>query len=281
MRAAALMLAAVLGPGGCGSPPERADAGPRAGRLAALNERAGEALARDELPRAARHYREALRLAESIEDTRAAGRHALDLAAVYQALERGDLARAAVEPLLVEPARFDREVVAEAAGRAALIALEAGDLDAAGNWLELALRECARPRCTAGVALANLRGRLLLEQGAIESARAALAAARSAARAANEPEEEANALRADARAAARMGEHGRAAALLGEALAIDTRLALPAKIALDLQGLAEVELARGDRAAARAYASRALAVSRASGRKGQQEAARRFLEAHP
>ena len=85
----------------------------------------------------------------------------------------------------------------------------------------------------------------------------------------------------DGRAAARLGEHGEAVAALERALDLDKQLGLPRKIALDLIALAEVEIARGDRTAARDYARRALAVSRAGGGKRQQDEAQRLLESIP
>jgi hypothetical protein len=53
---------------------------------------------------------------------------------------------------------------------------------------------------------------------------------------------------------------------------------LPYKIGLDLMALAETELMRGERQAARDYAQRALDVSRAAGNRQQEAAAARILE---
>lgn len=280
MRAACLALALALGPGlaGCGSAPPQADSEARRERLLDVNDRAQRAVARGELRRAAALYRDALRLAEAVEDFRAIGVNALNLAAVYQALDEPAAAEAALERVLAAPSRFERSLGAEAAGRKALLALEAGRLDAAEQWLGRAEQECRAPACAIQVALLNLRAQLALERGATGEARAALARALAASRAERKREEEANALRLDGRAAARQGALPQAVTLLTRALEIDKQLALPRKIALDLLALAEAELMRGERAAARDYAQRALDVSRASGNRRQQDAAAQLLE---
>lgn len=280
MRAAFLVLLAglALGLSGCGSAPPQSDSEARRERLFDLNDRAQRAVARGELRRAAALYRDALRLAETIEDFRAIGVNTLNLAAVHQALDEPAAADAALERVLAAPARFEPSLGAEAAGRKALLALEAAQLDAAEPWLLRAERECRQPACAIQVALLNLRGQLALERGATEEARAVLARALAASRAEGNREEEANALRLDGRAAGRQGAFPQAVALLNRALEIDKQLALPRKIALDLLALAEAELARGEREAAREYARRALDVSRASGNLRQRDAAARLIE---
>lgn len=280
MRAAPLVLLAglALGLAGCGSAPLQTDAEARRERLIDLNDRAQRAVARGELRRATAFYRDALRLAEAIEDFRAIGINALNLAAVYQALDEPAAADAALERVLATPSRFERSLGAEAAGRKALLALEAGRLEPAEQWLARAERECPAPACAIEAALLNLRGWLVLERGAVGEARAILARSFAASRSQRNREEEANALRLDGRAAVRQGALPQAVTLLQRALDIDKELALPRKIALDLLALAEVELSRGSREAARDYAQRALDVSRASGNLRQRDAAVRLIE---
>lgn len=283
MRAAILLVAGLLAPAlcGCGSVPPQSDADARRERQTDLGERAQRAIGRGEVGRAAGYYREALRIAEATEDFPAIGVYALNLAATYQALDEAALAQGALDKVLAEPARFEQPLVVEAAGRRALLALQARQLDTAEEWLGRAERDCAPASCKAQVALQNLRGQLLLERGNAAEARTAMVRALAGARAEGNQEEEANALRVDGRAASRVGDHGAALAALNRALDLDKRSGLPRKIALDLIALAEVEIARGERAAARDYAQRALAVSRAGGSKRQQEEAQRLLESIP
>jgi ATP/maltotriose-dependent transcriptional regulator MalT len=263
----------------CGSaPPAQSDVGVRREQLVDLNDRAQRAVGRGELRRAAALYREALRVAESFEDFRSVGVNALNLAAVHQALDEPEPAQRALERVLVAPARFDSTVVAEAAGRKSSLALQAGDLDVAEQWLGRAEKECGQSQCRIQTALLNLRAQLMLERGGADEARGMAAKALAASRAEGNREEEANALRLDGRAASRQGDPNQGVALLTRALEIDKQLTLPRKIALDLLALAESELARGMRESARDYARRALDVSRASGNRQQQNAAAQMLE---
>jgi tetratricopeptide (TPR) repeat protein len=281
MRAACVALAVCLAQGlaACGSaPPTQSDVEVRRERLVELNDRAQRAVGRGELRRASTLYREALRVAESFEDFHSIGVNALNLAAVYQALDEPEQAQRALERVLATPARFDAAVVAEAAGRESSLALQAGDLGAAEQWLARAEKECQPPQCRIQGALLNLRAQLALERGGTGEARGLAAKALAASRDAGNREEEANALRIDGRAASRQGDPSQAVALLTRALEIDKQLTLPRKIALDLLALAETELARGMRDPARDYAQRALDVSRAAGNRQQQSAAMRLLE---
>jgi len=280
MRAACLVLVVCLAHGlaACGSvPPAQTDADARREQIVELNDRARAAVGKGELRRAAGLYREALRLAESIEDFRAVGLNSLNLAAVHQALGEPEPAHRALDRLLAAPARFDPSVVAQAAGRKSSLALQARQLGPAEEWLARAESGCRPPACRIQTALLNLRGQLMLERGAAGEARGVLARALAASRTERDREEEANALRIDGRAAAALGEHGQAVTSLNQALAIDKQLALPYKIGLDLLALAEIEAARGQRDAARDYAQRALDVSRAAGNRQQQDAAMKLL----
>jgi tetratricopeptide (TPR) repeat protein len=281
MRAACVVLAACLAQAlaACGSaPPAQSDVEVRRERLVDLNDRAQRAVGRGELRRAAALYREALRVAESFEDFRSIGVNSLNLAAVHQALDEPEPAQRALDRVLAAPARFDTAAIAEAAGRKSSLALQAGDLGTAEQWLARAERECRPPQCRIQIALLNLRAQLVLERGGPGEARGLAAKALAASRAEGNREEEANALRIDGRAVARQGDPSQAVALLTRALDIDKQLTLPRKIALDLLALAEIELGRGMREPARDYAQRALDVSRASGDRQQQSAATRMLE---
>jgi len=281
MRAACVALAVCLAQGlaACGSaPPAQSDVEVRRERLVDLNDRAQRAVGRGELKRASALYGEALRVAESFEDFRSIGVNALNLAAVYQALDEPEQAQRALDRVLAAPARFDAPIITEAAGRRSSLALQAGDLGAAEQWLARAEKECRPPQCRIQGALLNLRAQLALERGGAGEARSLAAKALAASRAESNREEEANALRIDGRAASRQGDPSQAIALLTRALEIDKQLTLPRKIALDLLALAEIELARGMRDPARDYAQRALDVSRAAGNRQQQNAATQLLQ---
>ena len=280
MRAAhpGLMLWLALVLAACGSAPPQSDADLRRERMIELNDRARGAIGRGELRRAVVYYREALRLAESIEDFRTIGLNSVNLAAVHQALGELEPANRALERVLGAPSRFDPAVIGEAEGRRSYLALQAGQLDVAEEWLQRSERNCQPPGCRRDTALVSLRALLTLERGGAGEARKLAARALAASRAQGNREEEANALRIDGRAAAAMGERAAATVALNQALAIDKQLALPHKIGLDLLALAEAELAGGGRESARDYANRALDVSRATGNRQQQDAALKLIE---
>src|SRR5512145_2506834 len=102
MRAAqlGLVLWLALGLAACGSAPPQSDADLRRERMVELNDRARAAVGRGELRRAVVYYREALRLAESIEDFRTIGLNSLNLAAVHQALGEFEPSHRALERVL-------------------------------------------------------------------------------------------------------------------------------------------------------------------------------------
>ena len=281
MRAVCIAMLFCLAHGlaACGSaPPAQSDADTRRERLVDLNDRAQRAVARGDMRRAAVLYREALRGAESFEDFHSIGVNLLNLAAVYQALGEPKAAHDALERVLVSPARFEGPLVAQAAGLETSLALQAREFAAAEDWLKRAEGECKPPACRIQTALLILRAQLTLERGAVGESRSQAARALAASRAENSREDEANALRVDGRGAVAQGGYAEAVALLNQALVIDKQLALPYKIGLDLMALAETELMRGERQAARDYAQRALDVSRAAGNRQQEAAAARILE---
>jgi tetratricopeptide (TPR) repeat protein len=276
---AALALCLALALSACGgAPPQQTNAELRRERMVELNDRARAAVGRGELRRAVVYYGEALRLAELVEDFRVIGLNSLNLAAVLQALGEPEQAHRALERVISSPSRFDAGVVGEAAGRKSYLALQAGQLDAAEEWLQRSEKDCRPPACRRDTALVSLRALLTLERGAPAEARKLAARALAASRSEGNREEEANALRIEGRAATAMNDRAAAMAALNQALAFDKQLALPFKIGLDLLALAEAELAGGERAAARDYAQRALDVSRATGNRQQQDAALRLIE---
>src|SRR5215831_7896288 len=97
MRAYALPLLLLAA---CVAPPPAAP--PAAGEAAVVeaNRRADAYLRGGDLEGAARQYREALRVARSVEDPEGIAANAINLSIVYQRLGRNDDARAALAPLL-------------------------------------------------------------------------------------------------------------------------------------------------------------------------------------
>jgi tetratricopeptide (TPR) repeat protein len=213
---------------------------------------------------AVRQYREALRIAQSIEDVDGIAANAINLSIAYQRLGKHAEARASLEPVLdhskldFPPARL-----AQAALRRAVLDFDERRHTAAAEWLEKAAGWCGQQGCVLSGAINNLRGLLALEDGRTDAAAASARAALVASRASGDRVEAANAMRLLGNVAIRAGDAAAALGPLTEALGIDRELALPRKIYLDLVGLGRASALGGERAAAQTYYERALAVSEA------------------
>jgi len=258
---AALPLALLAA---CVAPPPASP--PVSGEIAVIeaNRRADAYLRGGDLEGAARQYREAIRLARSVEDAESIATNAINLSIVYQRLGRADDARASLA-LLLERGQlpYSSERMAQAALRRSVLDLEERRFASAGEWLERAAAYCGQRGCSVSAAIQNVKGQLALEAGRLDQAAASAKTALSASRASGDRAEWANALRLLGTVSIRAGDAGAAAAYLGEALAIDRELGVPRKIYLDLIALGRASALRGDRSAARSFYERASAVSEA------------------
>ena len=213
---------------------------------------------------AVQQYREALRIAQSIEDVDGIAANATNLSIAYQRLGKHAEARASLAPVL-ERSRlsFPPARLAQAALRRAVLDFDERRLADAAEWLEKAAAWCGQQGCAHSSAINNVRGLLALEEGRTDAAAASARAALDASRGSGNRVEAANAMRLLGNVAIRAGNAAAALAPLTEALAIDRELALPRKIYLDLVGLGRASALGGERTAARTYYERALAVSEA------------------
>jgi tetratricopeptide (TPR) repeat protein len=255
---ACLILAACAGSPPAASPP------PGEAAVIEANRRADAYLRSGNPEGAARYYREALRLAQAVEDAEGIAANAVNLSIVYQRLGKRDAARESLEPLLRRSSlSFRSERLAQAALRRSVLDVEDRRFASAAEWANVAASHCGGSDCTLSGAIHNVRGQIALEEGrpeaAVSSARLALAASRSS----GDRVEVANALRLLGLGSLRAGDAASASVFLGEALAIDKELGSPRKIYLDLIGLGRASAARGERGPARAFYERALAVSEA------------------
>ena len=270
--------AAVVGLVACAAAPPAPNPAQQAAQNA--SQAAARALARGDLPQARGQYEAALLAAESVEDFQLAGVALLNLALVQA--RAGDLSggHARLDRVLAAPQRFGPAMLARASTRKALLYLDAPDLDAALTWADAAQAACATP-CELGASLANLRAHVALQRGdatlAAQWAGRAVASATAPAAVA----EQANALRLLGRARSQLKLHDEAGQSLAQALAIDQRLGLPERVALDLVYAAENELARDRPAAAREFFERALVVYQAMGQRAATDRVRARLLALP
>jgi tetratricopeptide (TPR) repeat protein len=215
---------------------------------------------------AVRQYREALRIAQSIEDVDGIAANAINLSIAYQRLGKHAEARASLAPVLDHSElSFPPARLAQAALRRAVLDFDERRHADVAEWLEKAASWCGQQGCTLSAAINNVRALLALEEGRTDAAAASARAALEASRGSGDRVEAANAMRLLGNVAIRAGDAAAALAPLTEALAIDRELALPRKIYLDLVGLGRASAQGGERAAARTYYERALAVSEADG----------------
>jgi len=276
MRAYTLVLALLAA---CVAPPQGTP--PPAGEAAMIeaNRRADAYLRSGDLEGAARQYREAVRVARSVEDPEGIATNAINLSIVYQRLGRPEDARASLAPLFERSQlAFSSEHLAQAALRRSVLDLEERRTADAQAWLERASGYCGRG-CSVSPAIQNVRGQIALEAGRPDQAAAAAKAALAGSRAAGDRAEAANALRLLGGAALKSGDAVGAIGYLGEALAIDKEMAAPRKIFLDLVGLGRASALKGDRGAARSYYERARAVSEADRDAEGAAKARALIEA--
>ena len=282
----ALALSACAGPPARPPSPTQALADTSAAQALRAFQRADWALAQA-------RYQAALQAAVALQDPARTGAALLGLSAALA--RQGDLAgaQAAVDQILADPQAFDASLQARAATRKALLLLDGPAPDAALAWADRASALCAAP-CALAPTLDNLRAHRALARGApaeaLTLARAAGAAAQAGAHS-NAPSsaqstsapidaqegEQAGALRLQGRALAALGQTESAATALAQALAIDRRLGLPDRVALDLLLAADLDDQRGRREAATALLQKALEVYRASGDSARAEALRQRL----
>ena len=261
---------------GCGTPLPPLN--PAQQSAVASSQAAARLLARGDLAQARAQYGRALAAAESVEDFALAGTALLNLALLHGRMGELAAGHARVDRILASPQRYGAASQAQAATRKSLLYVDAPDLEAALSWADKAQAACAAP-CELSAVLGNLRAHVALQRGDFEQA--AQWASRAAALAAQSGQaaEQANALRLQGRAQSRIGQTADAAGALAQALAIDQRLGLPERVALDLLFAGENEQRRAQTAVAREFYDRALVVYQAAGMAPAAEAVRARIAA--
>ena len=274
--AAALACTLVLMLTACGSPPPTQNAAQHSATT--LAQAGARAWARNDAAQARTLYERALAAAESVEDFELAGAMLLNLALVQSATGDFAGAHARVDRIVNAPQRYGAALVARASLRKALLYLDAPDDVSASAWADRAQAACTTP-CELDATLSNLHAQLALQRG--DSSGAAQWAARGVTQAAEQTAEQANALRLLGRARKQLGQGDAAATALAQALAIDRKLGLSERVALDLLEAADNEAVRGQSAAAREFYQRAIDVYQAAGNAKAADDARQRLAALP
>jgi tetratricopeptide (TPR) repeat protein len=278
MKVRVLFGVIVVALAGCAQPPKASTAARQEAALEA--NRKGEAYVRHgELEHAARSYREALRLSQSLEDPEGIAANAINLSIVRQRQGRFNEARESLAAVLEQPnLRFSESRLAEVTLRHALLDLDQNRFSGANEWVDRAAGHCAE-RCPLAAAIHNVRAQLALQAGRVTDAAASARSAHDSSRAAGDRAELANALRLLGITSLHRGDSAAARTHLEQALALDREIGAPRKIALDLLALGRAAALGGERDAARAYYARALAVSEADRDNAGIAEARALLEA--
>src|SRR5262245_61980762 len=165
-RPLAASLALALA--GCVMPPPASP--PPSGEAAVIdaNRRADAYLRGGDLEGAARQYREAVRLARSVEDAEGIAANSINLSIVSQRLGRPEEARAALAPLLERgQLAFSPDRLAQASLRRSVLDLEERRFASASDWIERAAGHCGRG-CSVSAAIQNVRGQIALEAGKLD-----------------------------------------------------------------------------------------------------------------
>lgn len=271
--------AVVLALAACSSPPVKNTIAARQEAAIEANRKGEAYVRRGELDNAARSYREALRLSQSLEDADGIAANAINLSIVLQRQGRFADARASLGAVLDQPnLTFSPLRLAEVSLRHALLDLDQDRFSGANEWVKQAAGHCGE-RCPLSATIHNVRAQLALQAGRAEDAAAAARAAHDASRSAGDRVELANALRLLGAISLHRGDPAGARAHLEQALALDREIGAPRKIALDLLALGRVAALGGERDAARAYYARAMAVSEADRDNAGAAEARALLEA--
>lgn len=231
-----------------------------------LNRKATTAFERGLTETALAGYREALQISRAIEHVDGIAANLLALAAVYRAAGDGAQAAGAVDEILADgKLGFSPGQRSSAAYLRALLFTDAGAFPDASQRATQALALCRASECRHEGRIVNLQARIAFLAGDRAAALAAALQALALNREAKADEETANSLRIAADVRSALGELAAAEQGYREALALDKKLGLPAKIRLDLLRLGDVAAGQRRREDARDWYRRALEVSRGAG----------------
>lgn len=265
MKRLAIGLATVALLAGCASPGTDGRP-PLAQRVADLGKEGQAAYFKGDLSRARRLFELALRDARQIEDSESVAAMSINLARVLrESGEPGGPASALAQ--LEQLPEWQRGVItprlaAEVELLTAVLLADGGRADESLVRLAVLRGKCAAD-CGLSAGIESLHARLVLERGDARRALDLADAALARFQADGNRLELANLLRVKGEASLALGDPATARQALEAALATDKALAQPAKIALDLQALADTALAAGDMGAHAHYLARLADVRRA------------------
>ena len=248
-----------------------------------LNRKATTAFERGQHEKALAGYREALQISRAIEHVDGIAANLLDLAAVYRVMGDGEKAALAADEILTGgQLSFSPVQRSAAAYLRALLFMDQNALADASRLAARARALCRESACGNEGRIVNLQARIAFLGGDRVAALAAALEALALNREVKADEETANSLRIAADVHSVLGELAKAQEGYAEALILDKRLGLAAKIRLDLLRLGDVAAGQGRGEDARVYYRRALDASRgAADEPGIAEAVERIQGLEP
>ena len=252
-----LMLAA------CGAVPEKKSA--LSARATMRSERGTAAFVRGDYARALNEYELALRADQAIEHAAGIAVARINLARVWREMSSPDQAHAQLDALFSSPVLpYPAASLAAAATLQARLYLESDAVEAAAYWLGRGEAFCQK-KCPVAGSLLLLRAQLAMRDKHLQEAGKLIDEAVGLLNSEQQPVELANALRLSGEVAYAQGDDGHASSKFEQALALDQKSGLSAKIHLDLLRLAETAEHAGRKTDAQNFTARAQAVSRAIG----------------
>ncbi len=239
----------------CGTAPLQRPAAVEKAKKADLE--AHRALRDGDLSRASELFNLSMQLQLSLDNHAASAMAAINLAAVSHKLGEDSTALVLLEKILADKsAQVPTDMRAAAAFRKAVILTNTGNASDAEAALQQATQECNK-QCSFVPGINNLRARQALAKGDFTSA---LSSASAVIASGADKDELANARRMAAVCESALGNQAIALVHFQAALELDKALALSARIAKDLQGIAGVLLKLGRKDEADVYTRRAESV---------------------
>jgi tetratricopeptide (TPR) repeat protein len=254
-----LLLFLLVFVSACGSPPPRQPMAIEQAKKA--DQAAHRALHDGDLMRAREFFKQSMLMQQSLDDQAASAMAAINLSYVSHKLGDDGVALELLDNILRESSTLiPTDLRTAAAFRKGVIMADSGKLAEAESALQLASLSCNK-QCAFTSGMNNLRARLALDKGDFETA---LSMAINVINAGAEKEEVANAQRIAATAESTLNRNEAALANYHAALELDKELALSARIAEDLIGIAKVLEKLGRKSEAADFARRADMVKAAS-----------------
>jgi Tfp pilus assembly protein PilF len=241
------------------------------------SQRGTEAYRRGEWREARMAFEAAWRGYASLDRADSAAGELLNISAVHFRAGEHDAMRRVLDRILDAGAAVSPSLRAEAGYRYALLEFETGSAGRAAQWLDRSLALCGDAACAVAGPVANLRARLALAERNLEQAGAEALRGLELNRRRGNLVEQANSHRVRAEIALARGAGAPAESEYLRALELDRVAGDPAKILLDLLGLAHSLAAQGQAEAARDYARRARDVAQGVGDAGAVQQAEAYL----